>query len=55
MPSPRVQSYQQFRDSIPADQWCNRHGPVTRYHGCPVSWPEAYGEVIDTTKGVPNE
>lgn len=51
MASPRIRSYQQFRDSIPRTEWCPIHGPVTKYHGCPVTWPEVFGEIIETTGG----
>jgi len=44
--SRRVQSFQDFRRSIAFDCWCPRHGPVTRYHGCPVYTPEIFGEVL---------
>ena len=47
-----ISSYQQFRDGIPRDCYCPRHGAVTKYHGCPITWPAVYGKVIDATKGV---
>jgi hypothetical protein len=42
----RISSFQDFRDFIPRDQLCPRHGWVTRYHGCPISWPSVLGQVL---------
>lgn len=44
--SGRVQSFQDFRRSIPRHVWCPLHGRVTRYHGCKFTEPEIFGEVL---------
>jgi len=45
-----ITSYQQFRDTIQRDRWCPRHGSVTKYRGCKITWPAVYGRVLDATK-----